>query len=62
MPREWNTPIREPWNPVIQQLLRAVDHHTRMFFATRDPWHLAKAEQLRCYIRDLKDWINSQEL
>lgn len=59
--REWNTPVREPWNPVIHQLLRAVDHHNRQFFATGDKWHLEKAELLRQYVRELKTWILSQE-
>lgn len=61
MPREWNTPLREPWNPVICQLLRAVDHHNVAYFRTGDRWHLEKAAQLRAYVRELKDWILSLE-
>jgi len=61
VPREWNTPVREPWNPVILQLLRAVDHHNSQFLATGDHWHAEKAEQLRQYVRELKTWIHQQE-
>lgn len=61
MPREWNTPVREPWNPVIHQLLRAVDHHTMEFLAGGDRWHLEKAELLRGYVRELKTWIHQRE-
>lgn len=59
--RTWNTPIREPWNPIIAQLLKAVDEHTRQHLRTGSQWHAAKAEQLRCYSRELKDWIHWQE-
>lgn len=61
MPREWDTPVREPWNPVIRELLHAVDRHNGLHFATGDPWHLAQAEALRSYVRSLKDWIRQQE-
>ena len=59
--REWNTPTREPWNPLIHELLQAVDRHNRQLFITGDPWHADKAEQLRQYVRDLKSWIHQQE-
>lgn len=61
VPREWNTPRREPWNPVICQLLRAVDHHNVQFFRSGDRWHLEKADQLRRYVRELKDWLTAEE-
>lgn len=61
MPREWDTPIREPWNPVIKQLLRAIDHHTREHLASGDLWHDEKARQLRSYVGELKDWIHQRE-
>lgn len=59
--REWNTPIREPWNHLIHELLQAVDRHNRQLFITGDLWHAAKAEELRQYVRDLKSWIHQQE-
>jgi len=59
--REWNTPIREPWNPVIHQLLKAIDNHTREYFISKDPWHIEKAEQLRLYCHELKTWIHDTE-
>lgn len=59
--REWDTPVREPWNPVIHQLLKAIDNHTMLYFKTRNTWHLAKAKDLRSYVRDLKDFIKRQE-
>lgn len=61
MPREWNTPEREPWNAPIHQILRAIDEHNRMYFLDRDPWHLEKAAELRGYLRELKAWIHRRE-
>ena len=61
MPREWNTPVREPWNPVIKKCLDAVDLHTRMYLETGDEWHQSQAKILRHYVRTLKTWIHKQE-
>ncbi|MEN9542129.1 MAG: Synechococcus phage, partial [Cyanobacteriota bacterium] len=59
--REWNTPVREPWNVLIHQALQAVDRHNRLFFDTGDRWHLQQASALRSYVRALKTWIHQQE-
>jgi hypothetical protein len=59
--REWNTPIREPWNPIIRHLLHGIDHHVRLYLATGDVWHLKQADLLRSYVVALKEWINQQE-
>ena len=59
--REWDTPIREPWNPVIHQLLKAVDNHMMLYLRTKNLWHLSKARDIRSYIRELKDYIKEQE-
>jgi hypothetical protein len=61
MPREWNTPIREPWNPVIKKCLDAVDLHVKLHLDTQEEWHLSQAEILRKYVKDLKVWIHHQE-
>jgi hypothetical protein len=61
MPREWNTPIREPWNGPIHNLLKAIDNHTRLYFQTGDKWHLEQADFLRGYVADLKTWIHDEE-
>lgn len=61
MPREWNTPLREPWNPLIHQLLQAIDRHNGLYFATGELWHLRKAEQLRQYVGEVKEWIGRHE-
>ena len=61
MPREWNTPQRECWNPAIYQILKAIDHHTRFYLETGDVWHEEQAQILRKYIKDLKIWIHKQE-
>jgi hypothetical protein len=59
--RTWNTPVREPWNPVIKHCLNAVDEHMRLYLQTYDPWHLAQAEVLRTYTLELKKWIHFTE-
>ncbi|NDB57040.1 hypothetical protein EB001_01115 [bacterium] len=61
MPREWNTPIREPWNAPIHQMLQAIDNHIRIGMKTEDPWHEEQAQILRKYVKDLKVWIHKQE-
>ena len=61
MTREWNTPIREPWNPLIKQVLNAIDRHELLYRQTGSGWHAAKAQELRWYISELKDWIHCQE-
>ena len=59
--REWDTPVREPWNALIHQALQAIDRHNMHWFADQDPIHLCQAELLREYVRDLKAWIHQQE-
>lgn len=61
MPREWVTPMREPWCVLIHQLLQAIDRHNGCYFATGDLWHLRQAEILRQYVIELKCWIVSHE-
>ena len=61
MPREWNTPVRADWCPLIHQLLQAVDRHNSHWFATGDQWHLEQAQALREYVARLKTWIHQQE-
>jgi len=61
MPREWNTPAREPWNVPIHGILKAIDGHVSVYLKTGDSWHLQQAEMLRRYISDLKTWIHKQE-
>ena len=59
--RTFNTPIREPWNPVIHQTLKAIDNHTNKYLQTQDSWHLEKADMLRAYLHELKTWIHKEE-
>lgn len=59
--RTWNTPLREPWNPVIKQCLNAVDEHVRLYLETHDSWHIQQSEKLREYVMELKRWIHTQE-
>jgi hypothetical protein len=59
--RTWNTPTREPWNPVIHQMLRAIDNHNEAFFRDGNDWHIEKAIMLRQYVRELKDWLHEEE-
>jgi len=41
MAREWNTPIREPWNPLINELLNAIDRHERLYRPDGNDWQAA---------------------
>jgi len=59
--REWDTPVREPWNPLIYQCLKAIDRHMAAYLATGSTWHAIKAQELRRYVAELKDWICLQE-
>ena len=59
--RTFNTDVRKPWNPVIHNILKAIDNHSLQFLKTGEPWHEEKAEFLRRYISDLKEWIQSEE-
>lgn len=59
--RTFNTPLREPWNPIVYQCLRAVDCHNEQYFLTGNVWHLEQSELLRQYVRSLKDWIREEE-
>lgn len=59
--REWNTPFREPWNPIIKRCLDGVDLHTKLYISTGDNFHHQQANMLRDYISKLKDWIHNTE-
>ena len=61
MAREWNTPVREPWNGVIKTALNAVDQHNAHYFQEKDARHLIAAELLRTYVTYLKDLVLSLE-
>ena len=59
--REFNTPIREPWNVLIHQSLLAIDRHNRLWFDSGEEWHLEQAQVLRGYVASLKTWIHREE-
>ena len=61
MPREWNTPVRDPWNAPIHNTLKAIDNHTQEYLKSGDKWHLEKADMLRQYLHELKTWIHKVE-
>jgi hypothetical protein len=61
MPREWDTPLREPWNVLIHQALQGIDRHNRLYLATGERWHVEQAAVLRTYVHELKTWILKQE-
>ena len=61
MAREWDTPVREPWNALIKQALDAIDRHEHLYRKTGNGWHAAKAHELRRYVCELKTWIHQQE-
>jgi hypothetical protein len=59
--RTFNTPIREPWNAPIYNILKAIDNHTRLWMETGNVWHEQKAQMLREYLHELKTWIHIKE-
>lgn len=59
--RTFNTIYREDWNAHIHQTLKAIDNHNQEYFKTGNIWHLEKAQMLRKYIYELKDWIITKE-
>jgi hypothetical protein len=59
--RTFNTPIREPWNPKIHNILKAIDLHTEIYLQTKDKFHDDSAKLLRSYVHSLKTWILSEE-
>ena len=61
MAREWNTPTREPWNPLIKAALNAVDQHNKFYFESNNVKHLILAQLLRDYVKYLKDFITESE-
>lgn len=61
MPREWNTPVREPWNRLIKEALDAIDRHEELHRRGGSGWHVRSAHALRQYLRELKDWIIREE-
>jgi hypothetical protein len=59
--RTFNTPLREPLNPIIHHMLKAVDWHVATYWRTGDQWHLRQAEVIRRYVEELKEWVKRQE-
>lgn len=59
--RTWDTPIREPWNPIIKHCLNAIDLHVALYLETKDSRHMEQAKLLRGYVSDLKEWIHEAE-
>ena len=55
--REWNTPVRSPWNALIKEALQAVDRHNAAQLSGGDVRHAALAQALRIYVAELKDLI-----
>ena len=59
--RTFNTPLREPLNPIIHRLLQAIDWHNSRYFEDHNPWHLEKASFIRQYVHELKTWVHAKE-
>ena len=55
--REWNTPVRAPWNALIKECLLAVDRHNAAHLAAPDQRHAQLAQALRIYVAELKNLI-----
>jgi hypothetical protein len=61
MSRTFNSPHRDSWNAPIHNILKAIDNHTHEYFESGDEWHLQKAQELRKYVAELKEWIHKTE-
>lgn len=61
MSRTFNTEHRQSWNAPIHNILKAIDNHTQEYFKSGDEWHLNKAQELRGYVSELKEWICKTE-
>jgi len=59
--RTFNTDVRQHWNEKIANILKAIDLHNEIYFRTYNSFHKEQAETLRQYVRELKDWIISEE-
>jgi hypothetical protein len=59
--RTFNTPLREPLNPIIHRLLQAIDWHNAQYFKDHNQWHLEKAVIIRQYVTELKAWVYEEE-
>lgn len=59
--REWNTVVREPWNPKIHNILQTIDLHSKMLLDTQDTFHQKQSDLLRQYVYNLKEWIHQNE-
>lgn len=59
--RTFNTPIREPWNAKIHNILKTIDLHTELYLKSGDAFHLCQARILRSYVEELKTWIHANE-
>jgi hypothetical protein len=59
--REWNTPVRAPWNALIKECLSAVDRHNCAYFETGNAKHIHLAAKLRNYVMELKVLIHELE-
>ena len=59
--REWNTPVRAPWNTLIKECLLGVDRHNCAYFETGDARHIHLAARLRNYVMELKVLIHELE-
>jgi hypothetical protein len=59
--REWNTPVRAPWNALIKEALQGVDRHNCAYFETGDARHIHLAARLRKYVGELKVLIHELE-
>ena len=59
MPREWDSEEREPWNPKIATIIKAIDLHNVYYFKDGDERHRLMAQKLREYVSELKEWLSS---
>ena len=57
----YSTKQRKDWNEPIRRIIQAIDKHTSLYLELRDPWHRDKAEDLRHYLQELKDYITKEE-
>ena len=68
MPREWDSEEREPWNPKIATIVKAIDLHNVYYFKDGDERHKQRVtlfespQRLKCEHGLILPWVANHYL